>query len=118
MKKTLFISFAFFIAFAFPSQSYAQVMFGGLDVFTIPCTCGFTFNYHWFAPLFLGPVPTTGPLAAAVTPTTFPFFVLHPGAWALGFYAPGVQSCWMYAAVACFPLPVLGTITPFTGTSP
>ena len=117
MRKTVLISLTIFAAFAFPSQSYAQVPFGGLIVYTVPCTCGFTVNYHWFAPLFI-PIPTTGPLAAPVTPNLFPFFILHPGAWALGLYTPGVQSCWMYAAVACFPLPVLGTITPFTGSSP
>lgn len=117
MIKTLLISSAFLAVFTFPSQSHAQVPFGGLDVFTVPCTCGFAFNYHWFVPLFLGPAPVSGPLAAPITPNLFAFYILHPGAWALGFFVPGVQSCWMYAAVACFPLPVLGTITPYTGTS-
>lgn len=116
MRKKTLISFIFLCALAFPSQSYAQAPFGGLSVFIIPCTCS-PFTYQWFVPLFLGPVPATGPLAVPLT-TGFPFFVLHPGAWALGFELVGVQSCWMYSALGCFVLPTLGAITPVTGTSP
>ena len=117
MKRLLIALMLVGISF-FPGRTNAQAPFGGLIVFTAPCTCGFTFNYHVFTPLFLGPAPITGTLAAPVTPNTFPFFVLHPGAWALGIFTPGVQACWMYAGWGCFPVPVLGVITPFTGSSP
>lgn len=115
MKKII-LSFIFFCAVTLPSPLHAQVMFGGLDVWEIPCTCS-PFMYTWFTPLFLGPVPVTGALAVPDTGTIFPFYQLFPSAWALGTYTPGVQSCWMYAVAGCFPLPVLGTMDPTTGTS-
>jgi hypothetical protein len=115
MKTTIFTALLF-LCMLIPSRSEAQVPFGGLDVFEIPCTCS-PFTYHWFAPLWIGPVPLTGPLAAPDTPNLFPFYILHPAAWALGFMTPGVEACWMYAVAGCFPLPTLGVITPFTGSS-
>ena len=118
MKKNLFVSLLFFSAAVFPSATHAQTPFGGLDVFTMPCTCGFAYNYHVFAPLYLSSVPITGAFAALVTPTIYSYHVLHPGAWALGSFTPGVQACWMWAGHFCYPLPTLGTISPFTGTSP
>lgn len=116
MKKVLLGSFIFFCAMTLPSISHAQVPFGGLDVFEFPCTCS-PFMYTVFTPLFLGPVPMTGVLAVPYTPTLFPFYVLFPSAWALGTFTPGVQACLMYAVMGCFPLPVMGVMNPFTGTS-
>lgn len=117
MKK-LFFALAFASVAAFPSYTHAQVPFDGLDVFEIPCTCS-PFTYHVFAPLFVASmVPITGALAASYTPNLWMYFILHPGAFALGYFVPGAQACWMYAVAGCFPLPVLGTITPFTGSSP
>jgi hypothetical protein len=116
MKRLLLASVIFFSIIAAPSRSSAQVLFGGLDVFEFPCTCS-PFMYTTFTPLFLGPLPIVGTLAVPDTPTLFPFYELFPSAWALGTYTPGVQACWMYAVAGCFPLPVIGVMDPFTGTS-
>jgi len=118
MKNIIFGSLFFFCAMTFPSPSHAQVPFGGLDVFMIPCTCGGAYAWHFFSPLFLGPAPVTGALAVStVIPLAFPSYYLHPGAWALGQYTPGVQACWMYIGYGCAMLSELGVISPFTGTS-
>src|SRR3989344_4754183 len=117
MKKVFLGSLIFFSAVTFASPAHAQVPFGGLEVFMMPCTCGFTYNYHVFAPLYLGAIPTTGAFSYPMAPTTYPYFLLHPGAWALGFFAPGAQACWMWAGKFCYPLPNMGIISPFTGTS-
>ena len=117
MRKLILVSIILFSATILPSISYAQVPFGGFEVSVFPCTCTGQF-LHYFAPLFLGPVPTTGALTYPMGATTaFLFGMLHPGAWALGLYTPGVQSCWVWAGKFCFPLPSLSAITPFTGTS-
>jgi hypothetical protein len=73
--------------------------------------------YTVFTPLFLGPVPTAGALAVPDTPTLFAFYYLFPSAWALGTFTPGVQACFMYVGWGCAPLPTLGVMDPFTGTS-
>ncbi len=117
MKKIFIGSFIFFSAVTFAPPAHAQVPFGGLEVFMMPCTCGFVYNYHVFAPLYLGAIPTTGAFSYPMAPTTYSYFLLHPGAWALGFFATGAQACWMWAGKFCYPLPNMGIISPFTGTS-
>lgn len=116
MKNSLLASFVFVCVMAFPPLSHAQVPFGGLDTFEFPCTCS-PFMFTLFTPMFFGPIPGAGALAVPDTPTFFPFFELFPSAWALGTYTPGVEACWMYAVAGCFPVPVLGVMDPFTGTS-
>jgi len=117
MKRSI-LSLVFLAAIAFPAYSHAQVPFGGLDVFEIPCTCS-PFTFHVFTPLYVAsPIPITGALAASYTPNLWMYYILHPGAWALGYFVPAAEACWMYAVAGCFPLPTLGTISPFTGTSP
>lgn len=116
MKKIILGSIIFFYITAYPSFSHAQIPFGGLVVFEIPCTCS-PFTWQFLTPLFFGPIPITGALAAPDTPFMFPFFYSFPGAWVLGTYTPGVQACWMYAVAGCFFLPTLGVMNPFTGTS-
>lgn len=116
MKK-ITLSFIFFCAMTLPSSLHAQVMFGGLDVFEFPCTCS-PYTYTVFTPLFFGPVPASGALAVPDWGVSFPFYVLMPGAWALGTYTPGVEACWWYHGYECDPFPpVLGVVDPFTGTS-
>ncbi|MFZ2167716.1 MAG: hypothetical protein WAV50_02485 [Minisyncoccia bacterium] len=119
MMRSIFIGSLFLFSLIILSPvSHAQVPFGGLDVMEIPCTCGFVYNWHFFAPLFLNnPVPIAGPLAAPQA-IAFPFYILHPGAWALGIYTPGVQACWMYVGWGCAPLASYGLILPLTGSSP
>ncbi|MEK7515603.1 MAG: hypothetical protein AAB555_01545 [Patescibacteria group bacterium] len=117
MKKLILGSIIFFSVTIIPSSAYAQVPFGGLEVSIFPCTCSAQF-LHYFAPLWLGPVPATGALTYPMGATTaFLFGILKPGSWALGTYTPGVQACWVWAGKFCFPIPSLGAITPFTGTS-
>lgn len=115
--KSFLLSLVFVSALLLPSRSLAQVPFGGLEVFTFPCTCS-PFRYVVLTPVWISPnpVPVTGAFADTYA-HTFAWYVGHPGAWDLGFFTPGVQACWMYVGVGCAPLPVLGTITPFTGTS-
>lgn len=116
MRKLILMSF-FFIAIAVPAVSYAQAPFGGLVVSIFPCTCSGQFLHH-FAPLYLGPVPTAGALTYPWgARTAFLSGILRPGSWALGLYAPGVQTCWVWVGVKCFPVPSLGHISPFTATS-
>lgn len=116
MNRNILLSFVVSLFFFAPSVSNAQVPFGGLDVFEFPCTCS-PFMYTVFTPFYVGPVPMVATLAVPDTPTMFAFYELFPSAWALGTYTPGVEACWMYAVAGCFPLPVLGVMDPFTGTS-
>jgi len=116
MKKIILISVVFFCVMAFPSLSYAQTPFGGLDVFMGPCTCS-GIAWHFFSPLYLGTaVPVYGYLSAPYTPTMYANFYLRPGSWALGFYTPGVQSCYMIA-YPCVLFPMIGFVNTNTGTS-
>jgi hypothetical protein len=118
MRNILIGSFFFFCTFAFPPSSYAQVPFGGLDVFEFPCTCS-PYEYTWFAPLFYGPVPGVGVLAVPDWGVTFAYYTLTPGSWALGTYTPGVQACTWDYVYGCYPIPpVEGVVNPFTGTGP
>lgn len=116
MRKILLTLIIPFFIVAIPSVSHAQVPFGGLVVAEIPCTCS-PFTWQFFAPLFLGPVPTAGPLAVPDTPFIFAYYYSLPTDWVLGFFTPGVEACWMYAVAGCFPLVVEGAVTPFAGTS-
>ena len=117
MKKIIPVIILLFVSVA-PSVSHAQAPFGGMVVGTpIPCTCTSGVLLYWFAPLFLGSLPTTGDLAG-LPAVRFPFYNLsHSGQWALGVYTPGLQTCWMWYGKFCAIFPTLGRITPFTGTS-
>jgi hypothetical protein len=104
--------------FLFPIRVRAQVLppFGGYSVFVFPCTCSFA-TWAWFAPLYLTSVPITGPLVYAPYATLpYPNFLTSlPSVPHLGGYVPGVQACWQYAGVTCFPLPSIGVMG-FAGT--
>jgi len=119
MRNILIGSLVFFCAFALPSSSYAQVPFGGLDVFEFPCTCS-PYMYTVFAPLFLAsPVPVVGALAVPDWGVIYAWYYLTPGAWALGTYTPDVQACYWYHGFECDPTPpVMGVVNPLTGTGP
>jgi hypothetical protein len=117
MKKFLLGLLFFFFATTMPSVSSAQAPFGGLEVAIFPCTCSLQF-LHYFAPLYLGPIPIAGALTYPMgAPTAFLFGLLKPGSWALGSYTPGIQACWVWAGKFCFPIPTFGHISPLTGTS-
>jgi hypothetical protein len=113
-----------FFSFSFVNyvraQTFTGVPFGGLDDFTVPCTCtaGALF-WHFFAPLYLSTsIPLTGAFAAPPTPVAFSNYNLRPSVWALGTYVPaGGAACFIGVTPYCIPLPNLGLITPFTGTS-
>lgn len=98
----------------------AGLPFGGLEVFMLPCTCtGGAFQWHVFAPLFLGGAPTVGALAAPSTPLTYMYYYLKIKSWALGFYTPGAGSVCLFGVTPyCWVLPNEGLILPNTGTSP
>jgi len=116
MKQILLGSVIFFSIVMFPSLSHAQAPFGGLVIFELPCTCS-PFTWQWLTPLYFGPLPFAGALAAPDTPFLFEYYYSFPSTWVLGKYIPGVQACWMFAVAGCFPLPTIGLMTPFTGTS-
>lgn len=114
MKK--FYLLAVVAVFFLPAPSHAQVPFGGLEVLEYPCTCS-PFMYEAFAPLYIASaVPITGSMADPYS-HLFAYFVPHVGSWQYGFFTPGLQSCLVYVGVGCAPLPVYGTILPFTGSS-
>jgi hypothetical protein len=86
--------------------------YGGYITFFLPCTCSITF-WTWYTPLFLAAVPLTG--AMAYVPETTLLFgnyvpPIVPSMPNLGAYIPGIQACWEYAGVTCFPMPVIGMI--------
>ena len=117
MKKLCLCSIIFFCIMAFPSFSYAVgAPFGGLDSAMGPCTCS-GMAWHFFVPLYLGTsIPISGYMAAPYTPLLYSNYYLRPKAWALGFYTPGVQPCYMIA-YPCVIFPVLGVINANTGAS-
>jgi hypothetical protein len=94
----------------FPLKTNALVPpllgFGGLSVYTIPCTCSIA-EWGYYGPLVYFPAATF-PFAyyLPTVPTTF-----NKGA-----FVPGVQACWEYAGFFCFPLPSYGVMA-FVGTS-
>jgi hypothetical protein len=99
-----------------PFHSYALIppllSWGGYPVITpIPCTCSASL-WSWFAPLYLSSVPMTGPMVYVPYATVpFPYYTLTtPGAPHEGAYLAGVQACWMYAGVTCFPLYSIGVM--------
>jgi len=137
--RTLIFSLALFlfILAAFPHVSRAQMPFGGLSVMEWPCICLPPFEpippafiMHMFAMFFNGPVPlpTATLLTAVGEPLLFsPTGVLHAGAWALGSYTPAPSVCGIIyippvppvfpGLCIVWPNPILGVITPMTGTS-
>lgn len=105
------------LVFAFPTISYAQAPFGGLVVAEIFCTCS-PFTWQWLTPLYIGGlIPITGALAVPDAPFLFANYWSYPHTWVLGLFTPGIQSCLMYSGMMCIPLPTLGTMTSFTGSS-
>ena len=109
------------LVYALPQTAKAQALGvpnGGLDVgddYGI-CDCSGAV-YTWFAPLYIVSTPVTGPLAWY--PGTFAFsnYIVHPSAWELGFYTPGIQVCWTYVGEGCAVVYTMGMIDPETGTS-
>lgn len=95
------------------AEASIGVPFGGRLMYTFPCTCSGAWS--------VGLIPTG--------PTYAPILSVYAGSQAyayysapfalhfLGTYIPGVQACWMYAVLACFPFPSYGIMTPFLGTA-
>ena len=119
-KKIVLLLLAVFIwvipvnSFAFtpgPGAFVPGLPFGGLVIFTLPCTCSANL-WIWFAPLAPLPLPPTGPLIYQPGYTTLygDFAIGIPTTWHLGSYTPIVGNgvCWIETAVACVPLPNLG----------
>ncbi len=120
-KKGKTVLLSLWVAFFFlPSFAYAAIPplrdFGGLAIFTIPCTCSAA-TWDWFAPLFLAAVPVTGPVTY-VPYATVPFANYTPelpGIGYLGAYMPGIPACWQYLGVTCVLMPSVGAMA-FVGT--
>ncbi|MBX4198076.1 hypothetical protein KW782_01950 [Candidatus Parcubacteria bacterium] len=127
----LFVTILLFFCWFFSATIVnAQVPFGGLSTgIILPCTCpgligpppipGST--WQAFTPLYFTPVPLAG--AMVVPPViTFPSYTIRPASWGLGFYVPGAGvGCGIFVPNPilpfCIPLPNLGLITPFAGSS-
>lgn len=101
------------IALLAPSPKKAEAFglpFGGLITSMTYCTCSFNF-------LVALSLPRPGLYVYSPYSTLlFMDYAPLPGSWLLGRFIPGVQACWMYAGLTCFPVPNLGTIIA-TGTS-
>ena len=117
MKRKFFLRVSLVLSMVFVlipnSQIHAQTFlgFGGVVSFPLPCTCSAT-EWIWFTPLDLGgPAPyIAGPLVYSPYSTIL-YSNFSPGVplyQHIGDYIPGVQACWMYAGVFCFPLPNIG----------
>lgn len=95
------------------SDASIGLPFGGMIWSEMICTCSPGLA------LFVQAYPPAVPGYYVYTATTMPYswYMFHPGAWILGSYLPGAQSCWMVYGTTCGPLPgVIGTIT-MAGTS-
>ncbi len=96
-----------------PAQAVTGVPFGGPIVYVYPCSCP-----PGIFSLGVGPPSTTPILNYVVGTQAFLSYNLPAARFFLGLYTPGVQSCWQYAVVACFPIPAAGQIQPMVGSSP
>ena len=107
--------------FSYPSHTQAVGKgFGGLVTGLTYCTCSPDPTYWmWFFPLYFNSIPLTGPLTYTLgTAQVFSNYIIPaPGVWLLGEYLPVGNMCWMQASYFCFPLPALGMISPYVGTS-
>lgn len=92
--------------------------FGGTLVGVIPCTCS---KDVWL--LTMKPLPPTYATVLSYVGGTQIYMhyetgaLPHPAQSFLGFYVPGLQSCFMTTATPCAPAPNQGTISPRVGSS-
>lgn len=96
-----------------PGAFVPGLPFGGLVLFTLPCSCSANL-WIWFAPLHLPPKTIVGPLIYQPVYTGLygDFAIGIPGTWHLGSYIPVVGNgvCWQYVGTACVVMPNLGLI--------
>ena len=148
MKHFLLLGLLFSFIFALPSVSYAQVGFGGMDLFRFPmCTCvplpppakpipGAIFPAVNFFDFFLfmtdvSPVRAGGflavPIPMKLLPAISPSPLMAPGECALGYMIPTVKIDWCGIIIPTPPpfgplciaiLPSVGMVTPYTGAVP
>ena len=82
------------------------------------CPCSNNFLVY-FSPLYL--YPSAGPISGALVfqPGTMSFlnYTIFPTSGVIGSYTPGVQACFIPDGDSCSPVPSLGVILPFTGSS-
>lgn len=126
-KKLLILMVAILLispvgAFAFtpgPGAFVPGLPFGGLVIFSEPCTCSDNL-WIWFTPLYPGPLPPAGPLVYQPDFTTLygNFAIGIPATWHLGSYTPivGNGACWIDIGGACVPRSNLGLMNK-VGTS-
>lgn len=120
MKKILSIVILLALIGFSPFMASAQTSvpgFGGLSVFTFPCTCSVSL-WGFFVPLYISSIPLAGPMVY-VPWATIPFLNFLPTMPATqhkGAYIPGVQACWFYVPpVFCVPIPAVGMML-YVGT--
>lgn len=87
----------------------AFLPFGGMILYTFPCTCSANLLVTVGTPR--GGVFVYQPGASQI----FSHFAIHPGAWILGGFEP-VGVCLQYVGKGCVPIPNEGTIV-MAGTS-
>jgi len=123
MKKkkllAIIVSLTLIVGVSLPISSTraATLPFGGMVVYSVVCTCSANY-WIFFAPLWLGNVPTVGPLVytPGLTILYQNFKIGVPGAWHLGGYLPIPSACRFYVLYTCIPFPAYGLIN-YTGTS-
>lgn len=109
-------------AFAFSLGAGGMVPglpFGGLVIFTLPCSCSANL-WVFFAPLHIVGKTIAGPLIYQPGYTTLygNFAIGVPSTWHLGSYTPLVGNgvCWQYVGTACVVMKNYGLMNK-TGTS-
>jgi hypothetical protein len=118
MKQSLYkivLAVSILCSFAFGyivinTEAQAFLGFGGRIIEWVPCTCSGN-----IAILYIPTVPTNlvVPILTYNPYSSFLFSyydLFVPGVANVGSYAPGVQACWMYDVVGCFPIPTQGLI--------
>lgn len=96
-----------------PAQAITGAPFGGPIVYVYPCSC----PPEIFS-LGVGPPSTAPVLNYAAGTQAFLSYNLPAARFLLGLYTPGVQSCWQFDILGCFPIPAAGQIQPMVGSSP
>ncbi|MDQ3014809.1 MAG: hypothetical protein M3Q73_03025 [bacterium] len=123
LKRILTIGFVLHLIFSFTGKvTNAAVLptFGGFNTYFIPCTGSYApIAWHFYTPLYLNTsVPIAGPLVGFYA-TTFAYYTIHPGQYAMGTYLNDPGSCYVGVCPYCTVLPSIGFInSAFTGTSP
>lgn len=111
LKISSAVLLAFLLLGPIPSAK-AGSPYGGLAIFTIPCTCSGNL-WIYFSPLYLSSsIPISGALeySPSITHLYEYYNIGTPGSWHLGDYTKS-SACYIYDGDSCFLLPSSGLMT-------